>query len=49
LPECKWEDFIKEAKKYFINNIETKKILGILTKAAVDNISVNNIKWQILA
>ena len=49
LPECKRENFYKEFKKYIIPNIQTSKILDIATKACVDNISTQNIKWHILA
>ena len=44
-----FDSFYKEFKKYLINNIETKKILDLSAKAAIDNISVQNIDWQVLA
>jgi ribonucleoside-diphosphate reductase alpha chain len=44
-----FDSFYKELKKYLINNIETKKILDLSAKAAIDNISVQNIDWQTLA
>ncbi len=49
LPDCDWKSFSKELKKYLINNISTEQILNICVKAAIDNISVNNISWQNLA
>ena len=49
LPECKFEEFEKELKKYLIDNIKSEEIAKISLKAAVDKISIENIFWQKLA
>jgi hypothetical protein len=49
LPECNFEEFEKEIKKYLINNIKTSEIVRILLKSAVDKISIENTSWQQIA
>ena len=49
LPECKFEEFEEELKKYLINNIKTEEISRISLKSAVDKISIENTFWQQIA
>ncbi len=49
LPECKFEEFEKEIKKYLIDNITTSQLSKLLVKAAVDRVSVENTSWQKVA
>lgn len=46
---CPWELFIDWFKKYAVEWIPTKDIMKMLIKTATDLISVENIKWQIIA
>ena len=49
LPECKFEEFEEELKKYLIDGIKTSEIARISLKSAVDKISVENTSWQKVA
>ena len=46
---CPWEIFIDWFKKYAVEWIPTKDIMKMLIKTATDLITVENIKWQIIA
>lgn len=49
LPECTWNEFQEEFKKYLIPKISSEQIHKLLVKSAVDKISVENISWQKVA
>jgi hypothetical protein len=49
LPECKFEEFEEELKKYLIDNIKTSEIARISVKSAIDKISIENTSWQKVA
>lgn len=47
--ECKFEDLIKVFNITLIDGLKTQDILNNLRKAAIDLISVENSKWQLVA
>ncbi len=49
IPECSFDEFKKEIKKYLIDNLPTSQLSKLLVKAAVDKVSVDNINWQKIA
>jgi len=49
VPECSFEEFEKEFKKYLIDNITTEQISKLLIKSAVDKVAIDNISWQKIA
>ena len=49
IPECKFEEFEQEVKKYLIDNLPTDQLSKLLVKSAVDKVSIDNISWQKIA
>lgn len=47
--ECPFSELELKLKQYMIDWIKTSEITKLITKAAIDLISVDNIKWQFIA
>lgn len=47
--ECNFEEFRESIKRNIVNNIKTSDLCKLLTKGAIDLISIENIAWQFIA
>jgi len=48
-PECTFDEFEQEIKKYLIDNITTTQLAKLLVKSAVDKVTIENTSWQQIA
>jgi len=46
---CKFDKIEEKIKSTLIDNISTKEITKILIKTCIDQISINNTHWQLIA
>ena len=49
IPECSFDEFKQEVRKYLIDNLTTSQLAKLLVKSAIDKININNISWQKIA
>jgi ribonucleoside-diphosphate reductase alpha chain len=49
LENCSFDEIWQEVKKYLIEKIKTSEIIGLLSKAAINLISLQNTDWQYIA
>jgi ribonucleoside-diphosphate reductase alpha chain len=46
---CPFEEMEESLKKYIVEDMQTKDIINVMIKSTIDLISVENVKWQIIA